>query len=260
MLQLIAQGVGPGLQNGLCFFCTFPDQKSNEMRIKRFVIFFWLIAICIPCIRAQILEKPNCGLKSHETLEILSIEEFSGKTIVTASIENRISGGNFCADKNIYLIEPDGKKLKLIRSTGIPVCPGSYIFKSIGEKLQFTLEFPSLRSGTKWIDIVEECASNCFWFYGVTLDNELNKKLDNVFLEASEGNAPENIILFKTLLDSIDNQNIGIEGLLYINIINAAIEDNDKINSMTWYRRLASSHAPRLKSYIKYLNDKGIMF
>lgn len=253
------QGAG-GKVAGFFFLCTFLNLKLNVMRIISNVIFFWLITICIPDIRAQILEKPNFGLKSHETLEILLIEESSGKTIVTASIENMIAGGNFCADKNIYLIEPDGEKLKLIKSAGIPVCPGSYKFKSIGEKLQFTLEFPPLKSGTKWIDVVEDCASNCFWFYGVTLDNELNKKLDDVFLKASEGNAAENIVLFKTLLDSIDNQNIGIEGLLYINIINAAIEDNDNVNSMVWYKRLASSHAPRLKSYLKYLNDKGIKF
>jgi len=207
---------------------------------------------------SQIYNLPNAALKSHETLDISKIEISPEKTVVYLIIENRIEGGNFCADRNIFILDPDGNKLKIINSIGIPVCPDSYKFKSIGEKLQFTLEFPPLKSGTKWIDIIEDCSSNCFWFYGVTLDNDLNKRLDEVFLLASKGKAADNIALFEALLESIDNQNAGIEGLLYINIINAAIEDNDKVSAMLWYKRLTSSHAPRLSYYMKYLNDKGI--
>lgn len=209
---------------------------------------------------SQTFTKPNVALKSPETLEILKVEVTPEKTEVYLTIENRIEGGYFCADKNIYLISSEGEKLKLKKSSGIPVCPTNYKFKSIGEKFQFSLEFPNLKSGTNWIDIVEECTSNCFWFYGVTLDNELNTKLDEVFALASKGKPAGNINLFKTLLDSIDNQDLGIEGLLYINIINAADEDADNVNKIVWYKRLTSSHAPRLSDYLKYLNDKGIKY
>jgi hypothetical protein len=230
------------------------------MMIKKTWIIVCLLTICTPYIHSQTIEQPNFALKSHETLEILKVVITTEKTVLYMSVENRIQGGNFCADKNIYLIYPDGGKLKLNKASGIPVCPENYNFKSIGEKLQFTLEFPPLKSEAKWIDLTEECASNCFWFYGVTLDNDLNKKLDDVFNLASKGKAAENIILFKTLLDSIDNENLGIEGLLYINIINAAAEDKDEVNKMLWYKRLSSSNAPRVSYYIKYLNDNGIKY
>lgn len=209
-------------------------------------------------IQSQTISSPNFALKSHETLNISKVEVSGSGTLVYLTIENRIANGSFCADRNIYLIEPNGQKLNLIKTTGIPVCPDSYKFKVIGEKLQFTLEFPPLKSGTKWVDIIEDCSDNCFSFYGVTLDNDLNKKLDEAFALASKGKPADNIILFKNILESIDNQNLGIEGLLYINIINAEVEEADNVNIKVWYNKLASSNAPRVNQYLKYLNDKGI--
>lgn len=229
-----------------------------KVKIATLVLFFFLAGISD--IFSQTYLQPNYALKSHETLEISKVEVTTRNTIFYLTIENRIEGGTFCADGNIYLINSEGDKYKLKKSSGIPVCPDSYKFKAIGEKLHFSLEFPSLKPGTKWVDIVEDCTSNCFWFYGVTLDNELNKKLDEAFAQASKGKPSDNMVLFKNILDSIDSQNLGIEGLLYINLINAAAEDADNVNAIVWYKRLASSHAPRVSYYIKYLNDKGIKY
>ena len=229
------------------------------MRNKILVSFLLFFALGRLNIYSQIFNKPNYALKSHETLEISKIEISAKATMIYLSVENKRSeGGNFCADKKIYIINPDGSRLNITRAYDIPVCPDAYKFKSIGEKLQFRLEFPPLKPGTKWIDIIEDCSSNCFWFYGVTLDNELNARLDEAFKIASEGQPAGNIILFKNILDDIDSQNLGIEGLLYINILNAAAEDADKVGTAVWYKRMTESHAPRLNQYLKYLNDKGI--
>ena len=209
---------------------------------------------------AQNIIRPNQSLKSHETLEISSVELKADVTIVSLTVENRITGGTFCADRNIFIIDPDGMRLKLKKATGIPACPDTYKFRGIGEKLNFTLEFPPLKTGTAWIDIVEECESNCFWFYGITLDSELNRKLDAAFLSASGNNAADNVTLFRNILDPIDSQNLGIEGLLYINIINASLENADKVGASVWYKRLAVSNAPRVNQYLKYLNDRGVKY
>jgi hypothetical protein len=231
------------------------------MNMKVIILFFLSAVASVGSIYSQILIQPNSALKSHETLEITKIEISNRATIFSFSVENRRSeGGSFCADKNIYVIYPDGTRLNLSAAHNIPVCPDSYKFKSIGEKLFFSLEFPPLKPGTKWIDIIEDCSSNCFWFYGVTLDTDLNKRLDEAFLLAAKGKPADNLVLFKGILDEVDSQNLGIEGLLYINIINAAVEDNDKISAAVFYKRLAESHAPRLAQYIKYLNDKGIKY
>lgn len=229
--------------------------------MKRTILGFLFFVICAIKISSQTYNQPNVALKSHETLVITKVEINSKTTTIYLSVENRRNeGGNFCADKNIYIIYPDGSRLKLIKANNIPVCPDTYNFKSVGEKLQFTLEFPPLKPGTKWIDVIEDCSSNCFWFYGVILDNELNKKLDEAFNLASKGQPADNINLFKSILDDIDNQDLGIEGLLYINIINAAIGNDDKVGAEVWYKRMAASHAPRLNQYLKYLNDRGIKY
>jgi hypothetical protein len=222
-----------------------------------FVLFFFVVGLAK--IYSQTYNRPNVALKSHETLEILKVEIGAQGTVIFLNVENRRDeGGSFCADKNIYLVYPDGGRLNITRAKNIPVCPDTYKFKSVGEKLQFSIEFPPLKQGTKWVDLIEDCTSNCFWFYGVTLDNELNARLDEAFTLASKGEAAGNIILFKNILDSIDSQNLGIEGLLYINIINALAEEAENANINIWYKRMVASHAPRLEKYIKYLNDKGI--
>lgn len=230
------------------------------MNYKRIKLPAVLAFVCFSVTFSQEISFPNSAMKSHETLEISSIELIKGRTIISMVVENRIQGGNFCADRNIFIIDQAGNSLKLIRSVNIPACPQTHNFRSIGEKLSFSLEFPPLSPETTWIDVVEECTDNCFWFYGVTLDNQLNKRLNQAFADASEGKPEDNIVLFRRILEDIDTRNPGIEGLLYINIINSAIEAGDKAEASVWYRRLLSSGAPRVNYYVKYLNDRGIKY
>jgi hypothetical protein len=209
---------------------------------------------------SQILINPNYSLKSHETLNIKKIEAGNRATIFYMSVENRRVGGTFCADKNIYIIYPDGKRIKLNSSSGIPVCPDAYNFKTTGEKLDFTLEFPSVKPGTKWIDLVEDCSDNCFSFYGISLDINLNKRLDDAFELAENGNEAKALISFIALAREIDNDSRGISGLVYINIVKLARETGDNAKAEEWYKKFKLSDAPRLAQYIKYLNDQGIRY
>jgi hypothetical protein len=228
--------------------------------MKNLIIFASIYTISTVSLFSQTVIQPNFALKSHETLTISKVEITPEKTTIYLSVENRIEGGNFCADRNIYIIYPDGGKVRLTKASGIPVCPGIYKFNSVGEKLNFSLIFTTLKAGIEWFDLIEDCTTNCFWFYGITLDNDLNKKLDEAFTLASKGKPEDNILLFRKILESIDDRNIGIEGSLYINIINAAIEAGDKVEAAVWYKRLLSSRAPRLSQYIKFLNDRGIKY
>jgi hypothetical protein len=230
------------------------------MKVKISISVLFVFTVGIVKMFSQTFNQPNIGLKSHETLEIRKIEITPGKTVVFFMIENRREDGNFCADKNIFIIYPDGSRSRLVNAVGIPQCPETYKFKSIGEKLGFTLTFPPLKSSTEWIDIVEECASNCFHFYGITLNNDLNKRLDEAFILAAKGDPGKTILLFRSLLESVDKQDPGIKGSLYINIISAAVEAGDKVEAAVWYKRLLSSRSPRLNAYVKFLNDRGIKY
>lgn len=211
-------------------------------------------------VQGQVLPKPFYSARSPETIDLLRIEISEQFTTFFLSLENRITGGYFCTDRRTYLIYPDGTRLRMIRASGIPYCPELHKFVAVGEKLHFELVFPPLASGTKWVDLVEQCGSNCYYIYGIVLDNELNNKFEKVFSAASSGTPGENIILFRRLLEETDSLNLGTEGMLYLNIINAANEAGDKVEAAVWYKRLASSGAPRAAEYIKMLNDRGIKF
>jgi hypothetical protein len=209
---------------------------------------------------AQSVIRPNFSLKSHETLEIRKIEITQEATIFYLIIENKIQGGTFCTDKNIFIVYPDGTKSKLVSSNGIPVCPETYRFKYIGEKLDFTLTFPNLKPGTGWIDLIEDCTDNCFSFFGVTLDNELNRKIDEAFVLVDKDQKAEAITCLTGIADTINQKNLGIEGLIFVTIIKLSDEIGDKAKALEWYRKMQTSGAPRLSQHIKYLNDLGIKF
>jgi hypothetical protein len=209
---------------------------------------------------SQSFIQPNFGLKSHETLDIKKIDATVKSTSVYLSVVNRITGGTFCADKNIFIIYPDGTRSKLISSSGIPVCPDSYKFKTIGEKLDFTLTFPPLKQGTEWIDLIEDCSENCFSFYGITLNVALNRRIDDAFYLAENDESAKALISFIDIVEETDFRNIGIEGLLYVNIIKLAKESGNTAKAEEWFRKFKSSGAPRFEKYIKYLNDQGIKY
>jgi hypothetical protein len=227
---------------------------------KRISFIFVLIMPLSGFLQSQTIINPNYSLKSHATLDIIKVEARSEATIIYLRIENKIWGGTFCADKNIYIIYPDGKKSKLESSSGIPVCPDTYKFKAPGEKLEFVLSFPALKKGTEWIDIVEECSDNCFSFYGISLDNDLNKRIDDAFTFAENEEPLKAMSSFIAILDENDKKNSGIEGLLFINIIKLAVETGDDTKAREWYKKFKLTNTPRLSQYIKYLNDQGIKY
>jgi hypothetical protein len=212
------------------------------------------------CTFSQVVERPNFGLKSHETLQITKIEIATDKTIVHLTIENRIEGGSFCADKNIFLIDPSGEKLRMTQASGIPVCPDSYTFENPGEVLQFTLEFPPLKPGTNWIDIIEECNENCFSFYGVVLNKNINGKIDDAFYYADNHEPSKALISFINIAEEVREKNFGIGGVLYVNIILLSKETGNSVRAAEWYKKLQSSEITGLTQYIKFLNNRGIRY
>jgi hypothetical protein len=212
-------------------------------------------------VSGQTFKAPNPVLKSHETLEITRVENDQRSLRIYMTVENkRAEGGSFCADKNISVIYPDGTKSKLLKSAGIPVCPDTHNFKAAGEKLSFSLEFQPLRKGAEWINIIEECNENCFWFYGVTLNDTLNRRIDELFQKASLTTTAASIDLFRNMLNSLGDRNIPAKALIYINLINASLEEGDKVGASVWYKRFSGSNIPGTDFYLKYLNDKGIKY
>lgn len=230
------------------------------MRMKAILSSLIICSTCYGNLFSQTYNRPNAGLKSPSTLDIIKVEASADKTVIYLSVENRIEGGYFCADKNIYITDSNGKRLNLKNSNGIPVCPGSYKFNKIGEKLNFTLSFPALSKGCDWIDLIEECSDNCFSMYGIILDNKLNQKIDEAFGFAEKDEPSKSMVSFIKIAEGADFKNKGAAGLLYINIIKLADETGNKAKASEWYTKLKSSSIPGAERYIKFLNGQGISF
>jgi hypothetical protein len=228
--------------------------------MKRLLPIFTLLNFFVVTGYSQTYIKPNYALKSHETLELTKIDLSAQKTLIFLTVENRITGGYFCADKNIFILYPDGTRSKLTASKGIPVCPDSYKFKTIGEKLNFELTFPPLKPGMQWIDLIEDCSDNCFSFFGVCLNTDLNKRIDEASVLAENEKPAEALMSFIKIAGTIDSKNSGIEGLIYINIIKLAKETNNIQKASEWYSKLKLSVIPSSDLYIKHLNSQGIIY
>jgi hypothetical protein len=230
------------------------------MKINSIVSILLIISGFTLPLFSQTIYNPNLGLKSHETLEISKIDFTTQKTVIYLNIENKITGGYFCADKNIFILYPDGTKSNLLSSKGIPVCPDTYKFKTIGEKLEFELTFSALKKNTGWIDLIEDCNDNCFSFYGICLNNELNKKIEAASHLAETGESAKAVLDFITIAKTIDAGNTGIDGLIYMNIIQLSKETGNITKASEWYAKLKSSDIPRRDLYIKHLNSEGIIY
>lgn len=228
--------------------------------MKRYLLSACLLIVGTTIIQSQNLSFPNFALKSHETLTISKVETTPASTIIYLSIENKIDGGTFCADKSIFITYPDGTRSRLIASKGIPVCPSSYKFKSIGEKLNFVLTFPPLKPGTQWIDLIEDCTDNCFSFYGVCLNSSLNGKIDEASVLAENGESHKALTEFTKIANSEAGKNSGLDGLIYMNIVKLSKGTGNVTEAAKWYNKLKSSDIPRSGLYIKHLNSQGILY
>ena len=230
------------------------------MHLKQCISIIFIMGLSIRMAYSQSFSQPNYALKSHETLEIGKIKITPGESVVYLTIENRIAGGEFCADKNIFIVYPDLTKVRLVSSSGIPACPATFKFKSVGEKIDFTLTFPPLREGTQWIDLIEDCQDNCFSFYGITLDDVINKKVNEAIGLAEEGKSTESIKLYKQLLGELKGMNHGMEGSLYSELIILLNKSGKKEEAKEWFGNLVSSDAPGKEKFIRNLRSRGIKF
>lgn len=202
---------------------------------------------------SQTIDHPNYGLKSHETLEILSIEVTGNSTTLFMEIENRSLDGSFCADKNIFLVLPDGKRVKITGTEGIPRCPTTYVFKSFGEKLNFSLTFPSLPDSIKWFDLIEDCNDACFSFNAVILDPLLNQKIDHAYAVAELGETEASCREFEELLLDFSGKNCSYEGAIYWNLVSLFRKSGNEIKAREWMDLLMNADIPLKEKYIENL-------
>jgi hypothetical protein len=224
-------------------------------------IFIILSLIVIPfSIFSQVIQNPNIGLSSHNTATIDKVDYRSDATEISITIKNEIEGGWVCISGSTLLRKPDGTYEMLKSVEGIPACPDQFKFNYAGESVSFKLIFPPTGK-LLWFDIIENCDNNCFAFYGVTTDDDINYLLDDAsaclyFLKDEEGAIED----FKSFITEFGDFDFGIEGAVYSNIITLFWGLGKKEEAKEWYSKMLNSNAPHLDMYIKNLRANGIYY
>jgi hypothetical protein len=222
---------------------------------KKLILFIVLIVTVIK-IYSQTIEQPNYGLKSHPTLDIESIVLTDNSTTFFMVIENQSLDGTFCADKNIFIILPNGKRLKIKGTEGIPRCPETHVFKTYGEKMLFSLTFPALPEGTKWIDLIEDCNEACFSFNSLILDVDLNQKIDHAFSTLESGQTENASFEFEKLLSSFSDKKCSYQGAIYYTLVELASQMGNTEKAKEWLEKLEKSDIPLKAKFIENLEKK----
>ena len=216
-----------------------------------------LVFFFCPTLKGQEVIKPNYGLKNPETVEVIRVRLSDTRTLVDMSIQNQVRDGYFCIDKNTFIEVIDGTRLKLEEVNGLPLCPEIHEFKSVGEKVYFTLVFDELPENTGWFDIVEYCDENCFSVLGLNLDKEINKNINAAF-SAMDRLEPEKAIeIFRNILPSLKSSGHGITGSIYLNLVELLAANNldDELRQLV--SGFKESNIPHKQRYLEILNNLG---
>ncbi len=225
------------------------------MQFKKIPAFIAIILLGCALLNAQEIMQPNYGLKNPETIEVIRIRLTGTETLVDMSIQNRVSNGYFCVDENTYLEYGNGVKMKMKSASGLPRCPERYEFKSVGEKIYFTLAFDKLPEDVSWFDIVEYCDANCFSVLALNLDEEVNDEINMAFSALDRLEPEKAIEIFTTMLPSLQSDGHGLTGSVYLNLVELLAANNldDELRQLV--SDFKESTIPHKQRYLEILNN-----
>lgn len=211
-----------------------------------------------------IIEKPFAAELSHPELTIEQIAIYPDSTVVSlAVVNNADSNGWFCADRNIYIENPNTRqRFYRVGSRGIPTCPDTFNFTRKGETLSFTLVFPPIPQNLNSINLIEDCNKACFFFKGVILSNKLNSdiRLFNQGMEYYTKNIiSEAIECFSKVVENIPANPTHVYGYAYYHLVMIYNSKNDKLTARFWLNQLKTSALPNKNYFIRMVKrDTGM--
>lgn len=156
---------GGGLYH-LYFHC----KKNCNTNMEKILSFFILICLC-SCNSSRKTENPTISKRpTSNCLVIESIDCYKDSTVIKGTYKNDgsisawFSPETFIRDCNTRYI------YTIIKSTGFPLWPAEYEFKSDDEQLNVTMTFPPIPDSVKLIDLIDEEDNELgFNFYGIEL-------------------------------------------------------------------------------------------
>ncbi len=223
-----------------------------KKKVQSLLVF--LLIVSASTLFGQTIKVPNFAVATHPFL-VNEVSYQENGLMIELTIENQTSSGYFCASKDIYLQNiQTKKKIYLLRSEGIPVCPDVYRFKWKGEKLTFKLFFPKLDKKIRYVDVIENCNDNCFSIFGLILDPVINAAINQGY-EAFDHNDLQTA--YKAFKKAIEKNPGYPYGFLYANIIKVLVQQKNYTEAKTWYKKLQHKDFLDKKSILEQISKEN---
>jgi len=222
-------------------------------------LFYLFLLICYVNAQSQSILSPNYGLRSPLTADLVRVDFNDKSTVVWLTITSDINNAWFCIDRNTFLIEPDGSRVRIADLKGLPYCPATYRFKRPGEKISVSLTFPPTGI-LPWLSVVEECVGGCLSFRGIITDADLNNLLNQAYDLEGKGEDMAAYRIFEDILNRTDSLNLGIEGSLFTNLILLDRRMGRPETARRWYDRMMTADTPDLRLYLDNLKSQGVNY
>jgi hypothetical protein len=219
-----------------------------------------LLFVCPVSTGAQVLDKPNVGLSSHEYIELDRIEFTGGRTLLYLTIENKRLAGRFCISEDTWLKNSLGdSEYRLIESANIPVCPETYRFRSIGEKRSFVLHFPQADEPVRYFDLVEHCEDDCLTMKYICLDPEINRRINEGLDLYAAGRPDQALAHFEGILADRNDNYSPVFGTLYLYLMMVSFDMGSSKDLRYWYDELKSSSVVNREEILEVIKEEGLV-
>ena len=232
--------------------------KTKAKVMRSGAIIFFMLFLCLEVLPQSVLS-PNYGLKSPLTADLTRVDFSDKSTVVWLTITSDINNAWFCIDRNTFLIEPDGSRVRIADLKGLPYCPATYRFKRPGEKISVSLTFPPTGI-LPWLSVVEECVGGCLSFRGIITDADLNNLLNQAYDLEGKGEDMAAYRIFEDILNRTDSLNLGIEGSLFTNLILLDRRMGRPETARRWYDSMLTADTPDLRLYLDNLKSQGVNY
>ena len=230
----------------------------NNMRTVLYILLF-VVGFQIRMM-AQVYDNPSFSLTSHPTLEIMSIEKWEDQTVMNIRVKNQRISGNFCFDKETFLLNSLGtEEWKLTSMDGIPACPDQHRFKSIGEVLDFSLVFPAIPDEVKYIDLHEGCEDACVSVKYMLLDEEMNKRINEGFNLYEIGRLSASLQVFEDIMEAEYDNYSPVFGTLYLYLMSIHYELGQSKEVRRIFDEMKESSIIGRDEFIETARDTGLV-
>jgi|LGOV01.1.fsa_nt_gb hypothetical protein len=219
-------------------------------------LFYFVIFLFSANLFAQEYPFPVAEEFNQAELKLVNISINDTETIVTLSVVNKMeSGAWYCADENIYLYSKElNKRFYITGKENIPTCPEKHEFTSVGEKLVFKLQFPSLKYAGNRIDLIEDCNNSCFYFKDIILDNKLSSDIhlfDFALNQYENGDFPQSAINFEKIIHNIPTNPTHVYGFAFSYLYKIALQNGNQTEADKWKAKFMDSSLPNKDYYLK---------